>query len=314
MTLWNQANGAQTCKELLGAYRNEDKQANQAEKLRFQGVGDKDVYNIAAPFEDNGEFVLAGRVEARDSEESEIRFFVQRGEHWIPREGAPVFTLQDPFHTRISGELVLGGVQTFPHPEEEGALSWRTVFYKGESLDSLELFFHGPDKMKDLRLVEQADGTIGVFTRPQGVKGGRGKIGYTQVESLEALTQDVVEQAPLLDQFIDEEWGGCNEIHLLSGGKLGVLGHIACFDEQGDRHYYPMVFCLDPSNGSYTEMKMIAERRDFLEGPAKRSDLVDVVFSGGLIRRGDGLADLYAGIGDAEAQKLTIPDPFSKYE
>ena len=40
----------------------------------------------------------------------------------------------------------------------------------------------------------------------------------------------------------------------------------------------------------------------------------DVVFSGGLIRNGDGTADFYAGTSDAEAQKLTIVDPFTKYE
>ena len=43
-------------------------------------------------------------------------------------------------------------------------------------------------------------------------------------------------------------------------------------------------------------------------------DLVDVVFSGGLIRKSVGSADLYAGISDAEAQKITIMDPFLSYE
>ncbi|KAF6512426.1 hypothetical protein GS8_725 [Geobacillus stearothermophilus] len=38
------------------------------------------------------------------------------------------------------------------------------------------------------------------------------------------------------------------------------------------------------------------------------------MFSGGLIRNGDGTADFYAGTSDAEAQKLTIVDPFTKYE
>ncbi|EHL2570675.1 DUF1861 family protein, partial [Listeria monocytogenes] len=42
----------------------------------------------------------------------------------------------------------------------------------------------------------------------------------------------------------------------------------------------------------------------------KRPDLADVVFSGGLIRNPDGTATLYAGIGDSDAQKLAIPDPF----
>jgi len=75
-----------------------------------------------------------------------------------------------------------------------------------------------------------------------------------------------------------------------------------------------MVFVFDPRNRAFTDMRIIAERSDFIAGPAKRPDLVDVVFSGGLVRKGDGTADLYAGISDAEAHKITIPDPFLKYE
>lgn len=311
-----QNSGVLSCEKLVEAYRHKAKvnKPGEAVKLIFEGVGERDVYNISAPFEDEGELVIAGRVERRDSEESEIWFFVRRGEHWVPREGAPVLGLQDPFFTRIGGELIFGGVQTFPHPELEGALSWRTVFYKGPCLHQLELFFQGPDQMKDLRLVELSDGTIGVFTRPQGEKGGRGKIGFAKVDRLEDLSLEVVQEAPLLEQFLDEEWGGSNEIHLLANGKLGVLGHIARFDEQGDRHYYPMAFGFDPATGQYTDMEIIAERADFLPGPAKRPDLADVVFSGGLVRQGDGKATLYAGISDAEAQSLVIDDPFIKLE
>ena len=315
MVLFGNGN-VKSCAELVEAYRTKENkpQPAQAEKLLFDGVEGRDVYNISAPFEDEGELVIAGRVENRDSEVSEIHFFVRREERWTPRDGAPIFALQDPFLTRISGELVFGGVETFPHPSEEGKVSWRTVFYKGPSLANLEQFFRGPDQMKDLRLVELSDGTIGVFTRPQGEKGGRGKIGFARVNALSELTVEAVLEAPLLEQFRDEEWGGCNEIHVLSNGKLGVLGHIARFDEQGDRHYYPMVFVYDPANGTYSDMEIIAERADFLEGPSKRPDLADVVFSGGLVRGEGGKAELYTGVSDAEAQKLKIDDPFAGYE
>lgn len=309
-----QNRGVLSCEALLDAYRSKANRPVEAVKLVFDGVDGRDVYNIAAPFEDEGEQVIAGRVERRDSEESEIYFFVRKGEKWVPREGAPVLGLQDPFFTMIGGELVLGGVQTFPHHERVGELNWRTVFYKGGSLNRLELIFQGPDHMKDLRLVELADGAIGVFTRPQGEKGGRGKIGFARVDRLEDLTVGIVLEAPLLEQFREEEWGGCNEIHLLANGRLGVLGHIARFDNQGDRHYYPMVFGYDPNSGTYSDMEIIAERSDFLPGPSKRPDLADVVFSGGLVREGGGRATLYAGISDAEAQKLVIEDPFTALE
>ncbi|MGP3562258.1 MTP-1 family protein [Geobacillus sp. BK01] len=287
----------------------------RAEKLAFAGVGGRDVYNISAPFEDQGEWVIAGRVEERDSEQSEVYFFVEREGTWVPREGAPVFALQDPFISRVHGHLVFGGVETFPHPVLHGKLYWRTVFYRGETINQLMHFLTGPDGMKDIRLVELRDGSVGVFTRPQGKKGGRGKIGFTRVGSLDELTVEAIQDAPLIHgQFTDEEWGGVNEAHLLANGLVGVLGHIACFDQERNRHYYPMVFSFNPDTGEASEMELIAARSHFLDGPAKRPDLADVVFSGGLIRKEDGTADFYAGTSDAEAQKLTIVDPFSKYE
>ncbi|MFB5195123.1 DUF1861 family protein [Neobacillus sp. KR4-4] len=313
MTLLRKGN-AQTCEQLLGEYKSKTQPTNP-EKIVFSGIGENDVYNISAPFEDEGELVIAGRVESRDSEHSNVYFFIERNGEWVPRENAPVLELQDPFFTRISGELVVGGVQIFPHPTNEGQLGWRTVFYKGQSIASLQEFAKGPDGMKDLRLVELKDGSIGVLTRPQGEKGGRGKIGWTSISSLEELTVDVVNEAPLLQgQFIDEEWGGANEPHLLSNGLVGVLGHVASFDEEGNRHYYPMVFALDPETSEFSDMELIATRSQFLPGPTKRPDLVDVVFSGGLVRKPDGTADIYAGISDAEAQKITIVDPFLQYE
>ncbi|WP_438347749.1 MTP-1 family protein [Paenibacillus sp. FA6] len=304
-----------TCDMLLQQYLLKDAAISGAIKLVFTGVGDKDVYNITSPFEDEGEQVIAGRVESRDSEHSEVIFFVEKDGQWIPRQGAPILQLQDPFHTVIGTEHIIGGVQIFPHPEQEHALMWRTTFYKGDSISSLKPFFTGPDGMKDLRLTELPDGSIGVLTRPQGDKGGRGKIGFFQVKSLGELTVENVENAPLLEnQFIDDEWGGANEAHILKNGLIGVLGHIACFDKDGDRHYYPIAFALNPKTGDYSDIELIAVRANFIPGPAKRSDLQDVVFSGGLIRQIDGTAVLYAGIGDAEAHRITIQDPFIQYE
>ena len=55
--------------------------------------------------------------------------------------------------------------------------------------------------------------------------------------------------------------------------------------------------------------KIIAIRKNFKPGEAKRADLEDVVFSGGLVLNGD-KAVLYAGISDAEAQLIEIDNPF----
>ncbi|WP_445667131.1 MTP-1 family protein [Paenibacillus sp. FSL E2-8871] len=307
-------NAVKTCEQLLMEYAMKEVSVTNTQKLTFTGVDHKDVYNITAPFQDEGEWVIAGRVESRDSEHSDVVFFVERDGQWVPREGAPTLELQDPFFTKINGELIVGGVQIYPHPVKADALMWRTVFYRGKNIASLEPFFKGPDGMKDLRLVDLKD-SIGVLTRPQGDKGGRGKIGFTRIASLEALSIPLIEEIPLLDgQFVDEEWGGANEAHLLKNGLLGVLGHIASFDDSGDRHYYPMVFAIDPATGEYSDIQLIAVRNQFLPGVAKRPDLEDVVFSGGLVRHEDGTANIYAGISDAEAQRATIPDPFAQFE
>ena len=301
-----------TCAQLLSEFKGV---GENPQKLNFTGVGENDVYNITAPFKQGEDWIIAGRVEARDSEHSKIVFFVEKGGNWVPKEGAATLTLQDPFFTFIGGELVLGGVEIYPHPENPAALAWRTVFYKGQDIYSLAVFFKGPDGMKDLRLAELTDKSVAVVTRPQGEKGGRGKIGYVRINNLSELTIQVVEDAPLLKgQFIEEEWGGANELHLLKNGKLGILGHIASFSEGDVRHYYPMVFLLDPNTGAHTDIELIATRSQFLPGNSKRPDLVDVVFSGGLVRKADGTADLYAGISDAEAHVITLKDPFLAYE
>lgn len=296
--------------DLLSDYKDRQEEV-KAEKLHFTGVGDKDVYNISAPFEDEGQQVIAGRVESRDSEYSTVIFFIENNGVWEPREATQTYQLQDPFVTNINGQLIFGGVEVFPDPDNEQSLLWKTVFYRGENIRSLKQFFTGPIGMKDIRLVQLQDQTIGVFTRPQGEKGGRGKIGYTMVSSLDELTVEVIDQAPLIqDHFTDEEWGGVNEAYLNENGKIIALGHIASFDDEENRHYYPITFEYNPQRNEMIHMKIIAERSNFPEGDAKRPDLTDVLFSGGLKFLEDGKAELYVGVSDAEAHKAIIPNPF----
>lgn len=306
---------AKSCAELFEEFKKERPDV-RGEKLVFTGVGGRDVYNITAPFQDDGEWVIAGRVERRDSERSQVMFFVERHGQWQPRPNAPVFALQDPFVTFIRGELVFGGVEVyFDSSDEHYVTSWRTVFYRGPRVNELEPFAKGPLTMKDIRLAGIGDGRIGVFTRPMPVDDARAMIGYTEIGKLEELTEQVLETAPVLpDQFLKVEWGGANETHRLANGWIGVLGHIACMEEGNIRHYYPMTFALHPDTRKYTPIKLIASRDMFPDGPAKRADLEDVLFSGGLHRHEDGTATLYTGVNDAEAHRIVIEDPFLEYE
>jgi len=41
---------------------------------------------------------------------------------------------------------------------------------------------------------------------------------------------------------------------------------------------------------------------------------ISLYLNGGLTRREDGYAELYAGVSDAEAHKIVIPDPFLQFE
>lgn len=291
----------------------------RAEILHFIGVEDRDVYNITPPFCDAGRWLIAGRVENRRSEVSEVYFFAEneRGD-WELLPDTPIFSLQDPFVARVQGELVLGGVETFIHPRGVPPRFWwwRTILFRGSDVRSLRPFFYGPDGMKDIRLVELKDGRIGVFTRPQGKIGGRGKIGFFTVGSLDELRPDLFESAPILESlFLDEEWGGVNEAQLLPDGRLAVIGHIARFADEATRYrdYYALAFVFDPVTLNFTDVRIIAERRNFVEGPAKREDVANVVFPGGLVRNPDGTAVLYAGVSDAGAQRLFMPDVFRPY-
>lgn len=282
-------------------------------KLVFHGAEGFDVYNITAPFSDGARTVIAGRVERRDSEKSQVFFFEERDGEWHLIADAPRFSLQDPFFTFIGGELVFGGVEVF---EVAHGLAWRTAFFRGKDIFTLVPFFQGPMGMKDIRLTQLPDGRVGIFTRPQGAVGGRGTIGYIEADSLDDLSLELLGKAPLLEaMFHPLDWGGANETVPLPGGAIGVLSHVACFDGDqppGDRHYYASTFVFDPKSKRFRDFKIIASRAQFSPGPAKRPDLMDVVFSSGLVFK-DGKATLYAGVSDTEAHWLEVDDPFAEY-
>lgn len=302
----------QSIGSLLKKHR-ENGEAVQAEAVKpvFCGVDGNDVYNPTAPFSYDGKKFICARVEPRDSEKSETVFFEETEKDvYVPAEGMPRFQLQDPCLAMVDGQYILGGTEVFPHPENPEWVAWRTAFFMGGRLTELRPFVKGPIGMKDVRLVELTDKRVGIFTRPQGEKGGRGKVGFTVADKLSDVTEEMMENAPLLELFLPEEWGGVNAAYLLENGEIGVLGHIACFEPEGVRHYYPMTFRLNPETGAHTMPVILAERSEFLAGESKREDLVDVLFSGGLYKEADTLF-LYVGVSDCEVQYKPVPNPFS---
>lgn len=303
------------CAQLIAQYE-QGKSVRNARRLTFEGVDGRDVYNITPDFVWEGKHYIAGRVEQRENELSTVRIFEQVGQdrYCAVLPQLTFRNFQDPFVTVIHGELILGGVQIVCDPlHPERIFSWHTLFYRGKHIEELTLFAEGPSHMKDIRLVELKDSRVGIFTRPQGKKGGLGRIGYHSVESLEDVNEDSILEARIFDtHFLPEEWGGANEIHLLPDGKLGVVGHIACRDAQRNLHYHSMTFVFNPETLTHTPVRMLARRADLYQGSeAKRPDLVDVLFTGGLVRHGDGSATLYTGVSDCMAFCTEVDDPFA---
>lgn len=303
---------AKSIDKLLVEHRAKGLKRDENSKMHFKLLPrnqGKDVYNLSAPFTLDGALYLLARVEARDSELSEIGIFTQaQADSLYYWQELDLFRLklQDPFFTFVNDEIVIGGVEVDFSKEK---LNYRTVFYRGKSLDKLERFAVGPWGMKDIRLKEIPEGIL-LLTRPQGKIGGRGTIGWTIIKSLDELTIANINSATLLDEmFVEGEWGGANEIHITSETEASILGHIAKFDEQRNRHYYASVFNLNFNTGAYTPMKIIAERQDFAKGEYKRKDLIDVIFSGGLLEIDNDYAYLFCGLSDAEAHFRKINNP-----
>ncbi len=311
-------NTAINCIELLKDYETR-RTASNPRKLTFLGVDGYDVYNISCEFEADGKRYIAGRVEKRDNELSFVRLFEKR-EDYVYEAVMPELTfnmLQDPFVEKIHGYIILGGVQIITDPlDSSRIINWCTCFYRGKTLSELKLFAMGPNHMKDIRLTALADGRVGIFTRPQGMHGKLGKIGYISVDTLDDVNEDIMLQAKIFDtHFIPSEWGGANQIHLLKDGRLGVIGHISYRDSENGLHYHSMAFVFDPKTQEHTPVRIIATRSDMQSGPAKRPDLKDVIFTGGIVRGTNGQRTvLYTGVSDCEAHCVEIDDPFEGFE
>lgn len=285
--------------------------------LTFKGVDGFDVYNCSQIFSWENKVYMFGRVERRDEwMRSWVRLFEKTNEdEWSLVPDSMIYQLEDPYISIINNEIVFGG--THVKVESNQLDTFYGYFYKGNDVNNLYYFTTGPDYMKDIRLVELKDGKIGVFSRPRSEEimekyGSESMIGFTIIDSLEDLTAEAIEKADYITGlFKDGEWGGCNQAFLLEDGKIGVLGHVSCVDEENDQSVYTnMAFVLDPETYEVSDYRIIATRSSFPEGPAKRDNLKDCAFTSGMVVRPDGNVDLYSGIGDAQEGRTVISYPF----
>lgn len=292
--------------------------------LRFHGLPPgTDVYNCSIPFEHEGRRHIFGRVERHDEwAASIVRLFAEVGPdvfELVP--DGPNLQLEDPYVQCIGGEFVLGGTHVRKVRGEVD--SYFGYFFRGPDPLHLRYFTTGPDKMKDIRLVERPDGRIGVFSRPRGPEvlakfGTEAVVGYAEVSSLDELGPEVIEAAePVAGLFTHGEWGGVNQAYALADGRIGIAGHVA-FNEgapvsngQTPQHYANIAFVFDPGARTVTHLHLIGTRACYdPSDTAKCPHLVDVAFTSGFVPRADGLVDLYSGIGDCREGRITIPAPF----
>jgi hypothetical protein len=316
----NKNNKAPTIAELTAASHNGGSHDNlMARPLNLQTESGYDAYNPSGIFEYDGRQILAARVERHDDElHSQTRFYSRDSETeiWRHDSSLPILPLQDPFVIRLEDTWLVGGVKVHPKQSNTAEIDyWETQIYGGDSLEELRHVFTGPKNMKDIRLVP-IEGGLGVFTRPQGEKGGRGRIGFTAIKGLSELTPQLLYDAPLLSGVIaheHQEWGGVNEAYPLPDGRIGVLAHLARFvTENGlERDYRAITFIYDHNKDMVTDQQIIACRDCFPPSiKPKRPDLQKVVFPGGMTLDSPTVT-VNAGIGDSSAWQKTITNhPF----
>jgi hypothetical protein len=286
--------------------------------LTFEGAEGFDVYNCSLPFTGtDGKKYMYGRVEdPREWASSMVLLFEETGKDTYSRVPDSVtYQLEDPFLQRIHGELILGG--THVRKSRGEVETYYGYFYRGDE-KRMTYFTTGPDYMKDIRLVELANGRIGVFSRPRRGTyegGAMSQIGFTVIDKIDELDAQVIGEAPYLKGLLgDGEWGGVNQAYLLESGKIGVIGHMSYedADESGSllQVYVNTAFVLDPDTVTATDPVIIGTKSCYPAQTPKRPFLADCCFTTGIIPREDGLVDLYSGVGDTGEGRITIDNPF----
>ncbi|HPA60839.1 MAG TPA: DUF1861 family protein [Clostridia bacterium] len=311
-----------TFKQRKDAFEQRNKK-HESSLLSFIGVEGFDVYNCSIPFEWKGQTYIYGRVEKRQEwARSRVRLFrrVEKDRYSLVPQSM-IYQLEDPFISLIGGQLVLGGTHVV---KSAGNIDFLYgYFYRGTELEDLHYFTTGPKNMKDIRLVDMGDGRVGVFSRPRGkavleAHGSESVVGFAIVPSLDDLTADIVEDAPVIENmFAANEWGGCNQCYLLDSGLIGIIGHKSYPEKTNEglvlAVYTNISFVFDPKSHSIVDEKIIATRASFPGYTPKKPELVDCAFASGIWFRQDGRADLYSGVGDTAQGRVVVDNPFKGF-
>ena len=305
------------------AFQIVERKIYESSKLKFAGVDGYDVYNCSIPFLHQGQKYIFGRVEKRNEwAESFVYLFEETGKdsYEVVKDSTP-YQLEDPYVMFLGNEIILGGTHvTKMSGEIESVYGY---FYRGMDLKHLTYFTTGPKGMKDIRLVKLKNGKIGVFSRPRNEKiaekyGSESMIGFAVIDRIEDLNAEVIVNAKYIHGIFENgQWGGCNQAYLFDNGKIGVIGHLSdkIYDEKGNEilSYKNISFVFNPETYGVEDLKIIATRADYPDGPAKMPNLVDCAFTSGIEMEKDGKVNLYSGIGDCEEGRILIENPFANF-
>lgn len=309
-------------REMKAAFEANPPQVVESAVLQFEGIEKGyDVYNCSIPFAWRGTRYIFGRVEPHDKwASSRTMLFRESGkDRWARVLEFGTLELEDPYVQRIGGELVVGGTRV---TKVAGTtVDYRGAFYRdhGKGPLQLEYFTTGPKMMKDIRLVEIEKGRIGVFTRPRGEDvrakyGSESVIGYVEIASLDELTPEKIESAPVVEGiFGKDEWGGCNQAYLRPDGTILVAGHLCCLGPAASNGQPRQVYCnaafrFDPKTHAASHIRLVATRRMYPALDPKKPHLDDCVFTSGFEFLPDGQVDVYTGVGDAAEGRVRLAE------
>lgn len=307
-----------TAKELRKQFH-ESGRIYESKLLTFDGVEGFDVYNCSIPFQWQGKRYMFGRVERREDFANSVTYLFEEvgKDHYAPVPGSSSYPIEDPHVAFIGDEIIMGGTHVRKSKGEIDTLYG--YYYRGKDLKFLSQFTCGPANMKDIRLVQLANGKVGVFTRPRGKHvaekyGSEAIVGYCELNSIDELDATIVDKAEYIPGLFEKnEWGGCNQAYLLKDGRIGIIGHRCYLEPTAQvelQVYVNISFVFDPQTFAISDMKVIGDKPSYPPTPCMLPYLEDCVFTSGIEMRGDGKADLYSGVGDVAQGRIVIDAPF----
>lgn len=289
---WPKFNKKKSIKSILKIYKS--KNYINSSKFKISGLRDREIRHLSSPIWIKQKKYIVAEISESHFNNSETILLKKDKEKWIIDRNLP--ELSQPKIMNFSNKVILLGKNKN-----------KNKIYSGADFSSLKKI-NELSSIQDLSLVDLKN-KIGVFIKKDnGIK-------YLEVGHLNELNDDNFIETREIMNFHKGEWGNIVQAIQLKNGKMGVLGYLAHkYPISGSYFYYPFVFCFDSETYNISSMRIILKRGELPEGDCLSSEFYNIILPGGIIRREDGSAELYASVGSLEGYKVKIKDPFIFYE